>query len=72
MHLGVKDLDLIFIYNNNFNETRTKIARQAPKSFFIIYKNMGNHQYIPIDLYLKLFNAMLEAILLYESENMGL
>jgi hypothetical protein len=32
---------------------------------------MRNHQYIPIDLYLKLFNAMLEAILLYESEIWG-
>jgi len=63
-------LGLIFKYNGNFNETRKKLARQAQKSLFSIYKSIRN-QYIPIDLQLKLFDAMVEPILLYGSEIWG-
>jgi hypothetical protein len=63
-------LGLIFKYNGNFNETRKKIALQAQKSLFSIYKSIRN-QYIPIDLQLKPFDAMVEPILLYGSEIWG-
>ena len=63
-------LGLIFKYNGNFNETRKKLARQAQKSLFSIYKSIRN-QYIPIDLQLKLCDAMVEPILLYRSEIWG-
>jgi hypothetical protein len=53
-------LGLIFKYNGNFNETRKKLARQAQISLFSIYKS--------IYLQLKLFDAMVEPILLYGSE----
>ena len=63
-------LGLIFKYNGNFNETRKKLAHQAQKSLFSINKSIRN-DYIPIDLQLKLFDAMVEPILLYGSEIWG-
>ena len=56
-------LGLLFKYIGNFNETRKRVARQAQKSLFSIYKSIRN-DYIPIDLQPKLFDAMVEPILL--------
>jgi hypothetical protein len=64
-------LGLIFRYNGIFNKTREeKLASQPQKSIFSIYKSIRN-QYIPIDLQLKHFDAMVEPILLYGSEIWG-
>jgi hypothetical protein len=57
-------LGLIFKYNVNFNESRTKLAHQAQISLFSIYSSIRN-KYIPVDLQLKLFDAMVEPILAY-------
>ena len=63
-------LGLIFKYNGNFSEAKKKLVNQAQKSLFSIYKNIRN-QAIPIDLQLKLFDSMVEPILLYGSEVWG-
>ena len=63
-------LGLMFKYNGNFRDARKKLANQAQKSLFSIYKNIRN-QNIPIDIQLKLFDAMVEPILLYGSEIWG-
>jgi hypothetical protein len=57
-------LGLIFKYNVNFNESRTKLTHQAQISLFSIYSSIRN-KYIPVDLQLKLFDAMVEPILAY-------
>ena len=46
------------------------LTRQAQQSHFRMYKSIRN-QYIPIDLQLKLIDAMVEPILLYGSEIWG-
>jgi hypothetical protein len=63
-------LGLIFKNNVNFNENRTKLAHQAQRSLFSIYNSIRN-KYIPVDLQLKLFDAMVEPILAYGSEIWG-
>jgi hypothetical protein len=60
-------LGLIFKYNVNYNERRTKLAHQAQRSLFSIYNSIRN-KYIPIDLQLKIFDAMVEPILGYGSK----
>ena len=58
---------LVFKYNVNYNERRTKLAHQAQISLFSIYNSIRN-KYIPIDLQLKIFDAMVEPILAYGSK----
>ena len=60
----------MFKYNGNFSDARKQLANQAQKSLFSIYKSIRN-QNIPIDIQLKLFDAMVEPILLYGSEIWG-
>ena len=63
-------LGIFFKYNGCFSESRKKLVNQAHTSLFSIYKSIRN-QNIPIDLQLKIFDAMVERILLYGSEIWG-
>ena len=63
-------LGIFFKYNGCFSESRKKLVNQAHTSLFSIYKSIRN-QNIPIDLQLKIFDAMVEPILLYGSEIWG-
>ena len=63
-------LGVIFKYNGTFIETRKKLIEQAQKALYSIYKLIRNES-IPIDLQLKMFDSMIEPILLYGSEVWG-
>ena len=56
--------------NGNFLEAKRKLVNQAQKALCSLYKNISN-QAIPTDLQLKLFDAMVEPILLYRCEIRG-
>ena len=56
-------LGLLFKYNGCFIETRKKRIEQAHKALFSIYKLIQNES-IPIDVKLKMFDSMVEPILL--------
>lgn len=63
-------LGVVFKYNGSFIETKKKLVDQSQKSLFCIYKLIRN-EYIPIDILLKMFDSMIEPILLYGSEVWG-
>lgn len=63
-------LGVLFKYNGCFIETRNKRIEQAHKALFSIYKLIQNES-IPIDVKLKMFDSMVEPILLYGSEVWG-
>ena len=65
MYLGV-----IFNYNGSFKKAKTKLIDQARRSMFAVYKRIRNNS-IPIDIQLKLFDSIVEPILLYGSEVWG-
>ena len=57
-------LGIIFKYNGTFFDTKKKLVDQAQRSLHFIYKTIRNES-IPVDLQLKLFDSMIEPILLY-------
>ena len=63
-------LGVIFKYNGTFLDTKKKLIDQAHKSMHFIHRIVRNEN-IPIDLQLKLFDSMIEPILLYGSEVWG-
>ena len=63
-------LGVIFKYNGTFFDTKKKLVDQAQKALFYIYKIIRNES-IPIDLQCKIFDSMIEPILLYGSEVWG-
>jgi hypothetical protein len=63
-------LSIIFKYNGTFFHTKKKLVDQAQRSLHFIYKTIRNES-IPVDLQLKLFDSMIEPILLYGSEVWG-
>lgn len=63
-------LGVLFKYNGCLIETRKKRIEQAHKALFSIYKLIQNES-IPIDVKLKMFDSMVEPILLYGSEVWG-
>jgi hypothetical protein len=63
-------LGIIFRYNGTFFDTKKKLVDQAQRSLHFIYKTIKNES-IPVDLQLKLFDSMIEPILLYSSEVWG-
>jgi hypothetical protein len=63
-------LGITFKYNGSFVDARKRLVEQAQKSLFTIYKKIRN-QNIPIDLQLKLFDSLVEPIILYGSEVWG-
>lgn len=63
-------LGIIFKYNGTFFDTKKKLVDQAQKALFYIYKIIRNEA-IPIDLQCKIFDSMIEPILLYGSEVWG-
>ena len=73
-HIEVVDthsyLCLIFKCNGIFLEAKRKLVNQAQKGLYSLYTNIRN-QAIPTDLQLKLFDAMVEPILLYGCEIWG-
>lgn len=63
-------LGIVFKYNGNFSDARTKLVEQAQKSLFSIYRKTRN-QHVPLDIQLQLFDSLVEPILLYGSEIWG-
>jgi hypothetical protein len=63
-------LGITFKYNGSFVDVRKRLVEQAEKSLFAIYKKIRNDN-IPIDLELKLFDSLVEPIILYGSEIWG-
>ena len=58
----------IFKYNGTFFDAKKKLVDQAQRSLQFIYKTIRKES-IPVDLQLKLFDSMIEPILLYGSED---
>lgn len=63
-------LGIVFKFNGNFSDARKKLVEQSQKSLFSIFKKIRNHS-IPVDVQLKLFDSLVEPILLYGSEVWG-
>ncbi|XP_021350729.1 uncharacterized protein LOC110448677 [Mizuhopecten yessoensis] len=63
-------LGITFNYNGSFVNARRRLINQAQKSIFAIYKKIRNLS-LPIDLQLKLFDSLVEPILLYGSDVWG-
>ena len=63
-------LGLIMNYNGSFVKAKTKLINQARRALFAVYRRIKN-QPIPVDLQLKLFESLVEPILLYGSEVWG-
>ena len=63
-------LGLLFNFNGNFSKAKSSLVNRARRSLFSVYKRIRN-QPIPIDLQLKLFDSIVEPILLYGSEVWG-
>jgi hypothetical protein len=63
-------LGIIFKYNGTFFDAKKKLVDQAQRSLHFIYKTIRSGS-IPVDLQLKLFDSMIEPILLYGSEVWG-
>ena len=63
-------LGITFKYNGSFVDARKRLVEHDQKSLFAIHKKIRN-QNIPIDLQLKLFDSLVELIILYGSEVLG-
>jgi len=63
-------LGLLFSYNGKFNMAKKKLVEQAQKAVYALYRKTRNMA-IPIDLQLKLFDSLIEPILLYACEIWG-
>ena len=63
-------LGLLFSYNGNFYKARKKLVDQAQKALYSLYKQICNIN-IPIDLQLKLFDALVYPILTYSADIWG-
>ena len=63
-------LGITFKYNGSFVDVRKRLVEQAQKSLFAIYKKIRN-QNIPIDLQLKLFDSLVESIILFDLKVLG-
>ena len=63
-------LGILFNYNGNFTIARKKLSEQAQKALYALYRKLRNIS-IPIDLQLKLFDSLIEPILLYSCEIWG-
>jgi hypothetical protein len=59
-------LGITFKYNGSFLDARKRLVEHDQKSLFAIHKKIRN-QNIPIDLQLKLFDSLVELIILYGS-----
>lgn len=63
-------LGLIFNYTGTFCKGRDKLVEQSQKALYALYQKINNFP-IPIDLQLKLFDALIVPILTYSSEIWG-
>jgi hypothetical protein len=60
-------LGLVMNHNGSFVKAKSKLIDQARRALFAVYRRIKN-QPIPVDLQLKLFDSLVEPILLYGSE----
>ena len=60
-------LGICFKYNGSFAKAKQRLVDQAQKALFSIYQKIRNNS-IPIHIQLKLFDSLVEPILLYGSE----
>ncbi|XP_071136947.1 uncharacterized protein [Mytilus edulis] len=63
-------LGLLLNYNGSFVCAKKKLVEQSQKALFAVYTKIRN-LHLPIDLQLKLFDYLVEPILLYGSEIWG-
>ena len=63
-------LGILFNYNGNFCQSRTKLVDQAQKAMYVLFTNTY-YLAIPVDLQLKLFDSLVTPIILYCSEIWG-
>lgn len=63
-------LGLLFNFNGRFCKARDKLINQAQKAMYALYHKIRN-LHIPIDLQLRLFDALVTPILTYSSEVWG-
>jgi hypothetical protein len=64
-------LGITFKYNGSFVDARKRLVEHAQKSLFAIHKKNQKSKYTNIDLQLKLFDSLVELIILYGSEVLG-
>jgi len=63
-------LVLVMNYNGSFVKAKSKLIDQARRALFAVYRRIKN-QPTPVDLQMKLFDSLVEPILLYGSEVWG-
>ena len=63
-------LGLLFNFNGKFTVSKKRLSEQAQKALFALYRKLRNIS-IPVDLQLKLFDTLIEPILLYACEIWG-
>lgn len=63
-------LGVLFDYNGNFTKAKSKLAEQAKKALFAVYRKIRNIS-LPVDLQLKIFDSLVQPILLYSAEVWG-
>ena len=63
-------LGILFNYNGNYLNARKRLVEQAQKAIFALRKKTSN-LHLPIDLQMKLFDALVSPVLLYSSEIWG-
>ena len=64
-------LGVLFNYNSNITNAKKRLIVQSQKALYSVYYKIRNIK-IPIDLQLKIFDALVAPILLYGSEVLGL
>ena len=63
-------LGVLFHYNGNITNAKNRLIVQSQKALYSVYYKIRNIK-IPIDLQLKIFDALVAPVLLYGSEALG-
>jgi hypothetical protein len=63
-------LGVLFNYNGNITNAKKRVIVQSQKALYSVYYKIRNIK-IPIDLQLKIFDALVAPTLLYGSEVLG-
>jgi len=63
-------LGLTFNYNGKFTHAKKKLSEQTQEPLYALYSKTRN-LIIPVNLQFKLFDSLIEPILLYSSEDWG-
>jgi hypothetical protein len=64
-------LGVLFQYTGSVKIAKNKLVEQSQKALYAVYYKIRNLR-LPIDLQLKIFDSLVEPILLYESEILGI